>query len=401
MEYIGNPTCCCGGCDVLTDDFNRANNDDPGANWDEVGGDWDILDNQLNGVSEGVLITTRRQQSPKRGSTYNLRFTVELIDFPASGTKEWKVICGYVDPTNFDWIEFAYVAATGDLTPTFYRRTAGVDSAVLDPTNYPGGDPWSFPPETAAEEFEICYAAVQWSAAHIGAQSDVYWEICGGGKASLPADTDHGLIGFLAGDFDNLVYEVHWESDPECEYCECFCLNAIDASDWNCLAETLTATLTANTGYVCPAMDGLSLEMYQSDPDVGGASPVYDANPQKKTWFSEIFTIEGSKHWLVMQCDAMGLSMGCLAYPNTAIGTCATYLFFPSPCPEDLDTSVSTCDPLSLVFRDLTADVTTCDLDEGDEGYPGTGTRARPCPAGDCMPEGEYVTVTWDVTVTE
>lgn len=396
---MGRRRCCCGGCEIGEDDFNRADNADPGPLWSEEGAaDWKIESNHLQCVTEGPLITTLRQPEPIRtDADYTVKFWFTLRTFPSSGTKTWKVICGYRDTSDYDYIELVYDASTGNLYPEFHAT-----GITVNQTTHPATAPWSIYPGTAAFEMVVCYAPAEWTIAATGEdanQSDVYWETCGASQPDLP--TSLGMVGFLAGDFDDFSYWIHWESDASCPYCECFCRHPDDVDDYLCLPEELTLTITPNTAYTCNSVDNVSMKMYQSDPDVSGASPVYDALAQKKTWYSEIFQPEAEEMWFVMECVDGRYRINCISYPDKGVTDAqATTLFFCDAGGNNDNgkwqtDALSTCDPLELVFQDLCPDITTCDLDGG-----GTGTRPRPCINGDCWDTGEEIDVRWTVTVT-
>jgi len=41
--------CCCSGCWVFEDNFNRDQSTDIGGNWNEVEGDWGIIGSEIEG----------------------------------------------------------------------------------------------------------------------------------------------------------------------------------------------------------------------------------------------------------------------------------------------------------------------------------------------------------------
>lgn len=47
--------CCCGGCDITSDDFTRADSSSIGAGWREVAGDWSLASNQLTVASSDAF----------------------------------------------------------------------------------------------------------------------------------------------------------------------------------------------------------------------------------------------------------------------------------------------------------------------------------------------------------
>jgi hypothetical protein len=406
----GRRGCCCGrDCWSTEDDFNRENSDDPGSRWDEVSGDWDILNNYLTGVSEGILITTERQPSPVRsGAKYTLRITVDLIDFPESGTKDWKVICGFEDEDNFDWVWLAYDASTEEITPKLMRRSGGSDSVMLDPADY---DYSLFPVDagTGSISITICYADVHWSVS----DNDYVYEICGGGKETLPANGDHGLVGFLAGDFDNFYYEEHWESNTDCPYCDCFCLNPNDEDDYACFPSQLTLTITGS------CLDGTTLTMYQgswSDGGIGnGDDPDYLDWPNKSFWVSDTFhpaseewpddneEEPGEKLFFELRCS---IEYGYVLYIWGVTRDYSEYyipnsLYFENEEDENnrqrASLGLSTCDPISMVFENLISPLDNCCLDPGCSTM---GEKMAVCP-DQCEETGSLSDFSFTITITE
>lgn len=68
--------CCCGaGCQIASDDFDRADSTDIGADWDEVAGDWEIASNVLRVESSDALA---RHQSPQPDNEFGLRVIADV-----------------------------------------------------------------------------------------------------------------------------------------------------------------------------------------------------------------------------------------------------------------------------------------------------------------------------------
>ena len=394
----GRRRCCCGGCWEFLDNFNRAS---LGADWEVLSGAWNITSNELTCVTEGVLITTQRQQAPTRGSRYNLRIEIDLIDFPSSGTRAWKIIVGFEDIDNFDFIVLDYDATTQDLIPTFWRRVAGADSKVLDPADFPGTPVWSgTAPGTASKIIFICYAKLQWSASET--VSVAGWEVCDGGKEDLPLDPDHGLVGFLGEDgskFDNLIYQEHWESNTaanDCPKCACSCINQQDQDDFLCLPETLTGTLVPFSGPTCTELDNLAVTFRQASLDETAgdfcedpATP-FDDRAQKEFWVSDLIEIPTNGEQ-VGDTYYLRLRLTCNANEGYTVTTdCAEANFFVTN-EVDVDWSVSTCDPVLLVFPGWEVNSVPC-------SPPSPGRKPAGC--GSCVAEGSYVPVIYDLVIT-
>ncbi len=362
--------CCCapGSCNIGTDDFNRADANPPTGNWDVVSGEWEILDNTLQMVTEGVLITTLRQPAPTvAGAPYTTYFEVELTDFPMSGTKSWGVICGYTAPTTFDWIELNYDATTSEVLPIFWRRVSGTDTLIMDQTTHPAGGAWTINPGEPFWKFSFCYATVYWSVTAFSFQTD--WVYCPGGQAALPADTDHGMNGFLKGTFDNWDYQIHKESNPQCNQCTCYCNKS--STDYACYPELMLVRMIAGSNANCypPPYDTnpppealIEVVLRQADADTSGNPPAFTLSPSKRVWRSDVFEVNGVTYWWIATCDdQFELKLICLPYPAEAVtGGMIVYwtagydITLGYSLPRTWIRSISTCDPLLLKFTDAT-----------------------------------------------
>jgi len=354
--------CCCGrDCWEFTHSLGVIDSD-----WDVVSGSWTIDSGSLKCTTEGVLITTQRQQAPVRtGNGYNYIIKVDLVDFPVSGTRSWKVICGFEDEDNFDWVEFKYDESTEELIPTLWRRAGGSDTEVLDPDDYPGNDGWSsIAGGTPSHEVFICYSDVQWAVTDN--MTGYGWVACHeGGKDDLPDATDHGLFGFLGEDgamFANLEVEEHWESNPICPRCPCICLSSEDDDDYACLPSQVTMTFIRTEGVECTPIDDVSLTMYESalNGDCEDSEATYDAQASHHTWISELLEIptndeQTHETYFVrfrLVCDwQSGFTFYFECHDSV--------LFNGSNLPALATWSESSCDPLYLVFHGLNQDSTT------------------------------------------
>lgn len=386
--------CCCADCLVGEDNFDRADSNPPTGNWSVEGGEWEIENDELSNVSAGPIITTVIPPAPVEvGARYTSRIVVDLV-MPASGDTEFGVICAYTSGSVYAWIKFSYNGTTGELSPTFYSDATTV---VMDTTTHPGEDIWFCSPGTKYT-FVICASDVEWTATNLG--SGIVWHTC----HPIGLDTlaiGLGAVGFLMGRFDNWEYYVHWESDKSCNRCECFCINPSDSDDYSCIPECLTLTVTRDDFDLECCIDDMVLELHLSNPDVSGATPVFNPSAQRKRWYSDIFECPGAssgKQWFVLSCDTdRPLALSLLDYPNTDPTDAGAEPVFMDA--RVLPDTVS-CNPILLeYFGVLQGTVTTCDiLDEF--GTPiGTGTKVGVCDG--CWPDGTEPQPTWSVTITE
>jgi len=391
-----NKCCCAQGCEIARDHFDRDNANPPNGSWSVLSGEWEIASNRLRSITDGVIVTTKRQSAPTRvGKGYNSRVFVDLV-IPATGTASWGVITAFTSLTDFRWIRLDYSAGYGggQLTPTFYQRSGASDSVVIDTTTNPGGEVWTPSPGTNFP-MVFCNANVEWSAAGSADQGDVIWQTCtAGGLTSLPTSPNGG-VGFLFGEFDNWIYEIHWESRLDCQRCNCICLSEIDPDDYSCLPETLNLVVTQDGANTCPCIDGLELDLIQCDADTSGASPIRSVNTVKKTWYSDVFICQGETIWFKFSCTVGArASLEILTYP--AKTGSAFYLELPLAI-MPADAADSTCIPIVQVFKGLTTHPATCDILDGTGTPIGTGTGPAVCT--ECG-AGTPTMPTWTVTVT-
>jgi len=352
--------CCCGAssCLIGSDDFERADENPVTGDWAEISGDWEVASNQLNSVSEGLLITKLRQVAPVDGTAYTYRFY-----FTVHGSGPWKIICKFTDSTNFDWIELLDIG-TDEYAPKFWRRTGGVDSLVLDPANYPAGPLLALTTVQGAS-FSICYSSVDWS---ISGPGEFRWSSCEGSPATALPASPYGFVGFLSGTFDNFVYDIHWESNHDCYYCGCFCSDGVGGSDYKCIPEELTLTLTpvVNHTECTSSPPSYTFTLLQSFPLTTPDPPpaTYDEHPEKKFWFSNTkgpFVDAGPDYiWFRLECLGFGdFELHILQYPSGASDPiqllASTLIKFTSilgPTDGARPTAVE-CTPIVLTFPNL------------------------------------------------
>lgn len=372
-----SPGCNCCTCLVFSDDFNRADNDDPGGNWNEVSGDWDIVSNVLEGITDGILVTTQLPHAPHRNNyAHSFFFTIDSV----GGTySEWHVIVNYVDSNNFDWIKIAY--DTDGYYPTFYTRSGGTDTAFLSKSTHPKGSGWTL--ESGKLALQVCMADVEYLIQPTGAQAFNTWQTCERSPVSSLPSGGEGLVGFKKGAFDDASQYIHWEAQTNCNVCNCFCQRTDE--DYSCLPEELTLTLDSTAGAYswgfgsCSTPTQLSVTLYQQSPDTTGATPTFGASyktPKKFVWLSDLLagdpnstgptTIHGAKNWFALVCDEDKdrIYLAIFEYNNQDLNSPVTpsalAAQFQSPDgtitqgnARFYEVADSTCDPLSLVFIDI------------------------------------------------
>ena len=357
--------CCCDepGCPIGEDDFNRADANPPSGNWKVISGEWEIDTNVLKHITPGILLTTLRQGpsvDPTRRRAYYV--TVDLLDCPE---KEWEVIIHYQTTSVYNSVRF-----TEDGSGRIYPEFLVNGSVVMDKDTHPLTGHWGL--SDGKLRVTICYSLAEWTVFADLAEPE--WTLCGEyGAAALPADTTVGLVGFRSGDFDNWVFSKHWESDPECAKCACFCF--MDDDDYSCLPETLCLTMVPRETYCwefmgdeycCPTAGNIEMTLLQQSPETSGSTPAFGIDrkvARKFQWWAPRLTpedgspMDGTNVWFMLICSNGEQHLVALTYPDQ---TAATVGNFPSPDPILSFTNArlrdpgSTCEPLNLIFNNFT-----------------------------------------------
>lgn len=108
--------CCCESCEFFSDDFTRADSDDPG-DYTEVSGDWDISSNTLVTSSSNAVLLADAQH-PAGEANIKVQVTINI----ASDGDTARIILNYTDSDNYWFGEIK--AGTGSYIKIF-QRSAG------------------------------------------------------------------------------------------------------------------------------------------------------------------------------------------------------------------------------------------------------------------------------------
>lgn len=380
--------CCCnnGSCLIGTDDFNRTDVNPPSGDWEVVDGEWEIVDDILSCISEGPIVTTLRQPAPVvSGAKYATNTGVRLANVPENGTKEWGIICGFQDDSNFDWIHLIWRGADhstdpNTLEPIFYRRSGGSDSVIMDHTTNPqntfGIEPYFSGIGTVDSIYVgYCYSSLEWSIGISDPALESKWVTCGGGLDSMPS-SPYGTTGFLFGDFDDWTHSQHFESRPDCFACACVCAN--DNSDRICWPDEMLLTLIPGPGLdedeftpcetVFPTIEVI---LHRCSSPVANASPAmpdFPLDSDKYIWYSDRFDVQGGEVWAIATCGQWDgrtvLFLTINNYGGTDNQGDSDFIFWPpvdyieaeyGPPPSAFGLAIPqlgdfTCDPLFLEY---------------------------------------------------
>ena len=348
--------CCCGaGCVICEDNFDRVDNDNLGSLWVEKSGDFDISSNTIITATPGIVLTSCRQSKPYN-TTYNYIVQVNLVDTAST----WNIICKYIDATNFDWLE-VYTSGT-DILPRFWRRTGGSDALVMDITTHPAGVPLSSSMPSQLP-ISMCYSEGGWM---VSGQGESTWTTCDATPAtSLPADTTVGFVGFMDGDFDEWQYDYHKLSNMPCDQCDCYCVDPTDTTDFKCIPELLTLTLTPTTAHPDCTSSPITITytLRQSLPiENDPAPPTYTLHPEKHFWFSDPVgvwepVLGNIPFWFRLECRGNGeFELVMFEYPGQTSTFAASIVDFDGatgPNGGRLNTD-ATCNPIIITFPSMT-----------------------------------------------
>lgn len=241
---MGGRRCCCQGCEVFTDDFNRTASTDLGGGWVEDSGDWEIVScphtpahgsNELQSTDDGLIYTTTRITKTKTQRRYLL---LKILNTQEG--KSYRLAICVDGGGDYMYLEFA-CAASNIANITLNTNTGGVDSGT--PIDEETGS-WN-----AGDDYTL-FACCSEEGVYGGCleQSWVVWdcEACDGDRAGIANESGTTV------EFDNFGFYLHAldnlpNVDTLCPDCPCEC-------DGHCIPKTLTLTLESS----CNHRDGLT-----------------------------------------------------------------------------------------------------------------------------------------------
>jgi len=354
--------CCCVGCRIGDDNFNRANSSDPGTKWRILSGTGSIASNRI--VVNGQVATTYCHPSAYPLGSYVAEML--LVGISDASVSAWEVWIG--DPTTPSYkIDVSHNSGTNQATLTV-RDGAGV---LIHAETYYG--------VTTNQTLKICYAPGLMISAFFGGfiphidECDATtnarcYVIAGGG--------DVGGFSLVAGTFDDWIYDVHYIENQTCASCSCFCWKS--KLDYSCLPKTLTLTFES-VGAIASTFPDIVL--YQS---FGSPSTVW---PNKEEhWNSNVYSCGmpvGAQFAFRFECgrpvNSMALTPLSKDY-NTTLGGNITWSWTSGTLPTNsartaiLDSS--TCNPLSIQFPEIKI----------NSAFPGSGCSFATYPSGGYQP---------------
>lgn len=274
---MGRRRCCCNGCEIGRDTFDRADNEILGPKWpDEINGhtaqtgDWDIHDNtaEIQHSSGGIAIFGTREPTPDEAMVA----WVNCPDIQVGDIYElilnWKDMSTYFfaqieatleSPPGVVWITARLGACSGGVRSTLVEVEVG--RSFSDPIT---GLHHILMNALIGEE-GLCLLMT-------GTGPDIpkVWE-----EASPVGEGYWAGIGASGRDnmqLDDFVFWKHFENDPDCPHCICKCGSVT-------VPKKLTATFVDCTGRMIGA-DGCEIEIEWQQETVAGLP-----NPPYSGWY--------------------------------------------------------------------------------------------------------------------
>jgi hypothetical protein len=122
MNLFGPGNCCCGGCNLYVDDFQRADSADVGGTWTEVQGDWEIDSNAvITAATAGLLISSRVPNRPA--------FRIGVLVLITDSENKLRLVFNYVDEDNYLFVEIHWTDDTQYFL-SIAERVAGVETLL-------------------------------------------------------------------------------------------------------------------------------------------------------------------------------------------------------------------------------------------------------------------------------
>lgn len=266
-EKIPDRRCCCGGCEIGSDNFDRADNEDLGPKWpNEIEGntaqtgDWDIHDNtaEIQDSSGGIAVFGTKHPVPNESM---------VVWANAPDIQEgdiYEIIINWKNMSNY---HFAQIEATSEDPPGVMWITArlGVCSGGVRSTVYEVQVGRSFADSITSLHHIVLNALIgdegfcllmSGTGPDVGKIWDTEGPISGGYWAGIAA------YGRDYMQMDDFVFWKHFEDLADCPYCVCKCGTIT-------VPKVLTATIVDCTGRMTEA-EGCEIELEWQQEDVGG-----------------------------------------------------------------------------------------------------------------------------------
>ncbi len=220
--------CCCRVCEIVSDDFNRADSTNLGGNWNEVTGDSEIVGNELVIPAGGIVITTATHPV----SSYTGAAFITMPD-QTLGQKRRVLIQVNATGTAYMFAEYEHgspgALRVGDQSGIFHELPV-----TADPGN----------------RLSVCRGKSGiWGDVEVSGV--IAWD-CQPSAGSGPWRS--GVMNAGAGDarFDDSLWQEHVYTLNGCTECACIC-------DDECVGKALTLVIGASG--ICSCLDGTTVTL--------------------------------------------------------------------------------------------------------------------------------------------
>lgn len=328
---MGDRRCCCAGCIVLQDEFDRGDSTSLGSDWSEEVGDSEIVSGELQIPSSGVVATVAGT-----GET-DPYMRVDVICRDIQVGNIYRALCNVdTDPS----LIYYYAELEIDSANVAWLRVGSSSGGQLDEVEVSwdtlGDDMYV----TACRTDEGLYGTT----GIIGSApiSTTAWDCVsdnGGRQAGLMNASASGDV-----EFDDFEFLRGFESagGARCFFCDCEC-------DGSCIADTLTLTFTAAGGSganLCYCLDGdtITLTVIKGDDIIKWAGTGIVDDLTCSTTDTASFRLEcdwGNKQFTLYDVNQ---------HPGGTGWTAGS--------PPYLVPSSVACDPLVLTFPTITFSIT-------------------------------------------
>jgi len=251
--------CCCDrdyGCDIFSDNFNRADSDNLGSNWVEKVTDCDIASNKAQ-ITSGGLCYVSGYSNPY--DSHNA--VVNILLYNAAAGDVFRVLLAYQNEDNYIYGEVECFDAGGGVIHGYLNLgqvVGGTETELLA-----GSDGIALPD---GFEFFVCYGAETMFTIGYGMTT---YNVCSD-EVTIPdesANLDAGITKSTVGlasdggtvDFDDFDWDAHFEDDRECPACACHCYKS--ASQFECPSDELLATIYNERNCSCSDLETFDMEL--------------------------------------------------------------------------------------------------------------------------------------------
>ncbi|XZE18823.1 hypothetical protein SH449x_004128 [Pirellulaceae bacterium SH449] len=226
--------CCCGGCEIGRDEFNRADAPTLGAKWEDYDNAWTIDNQTALSVADGVARFVITHPVPDE----SMVVYCETVNEVENSGVAYRVLVNLKDGGNYHFAEFIRLGANNSIL-SIGRVSGGVETVyqsepIVGLTNTSRKIVVKF----AAKE--MCATVTNCVLSIVTDDPDV---INGGYWSGIESTNDDSIT------MDNFVFEQHRSTKEECDSCLCKC-------EGNYIPPVLNASLTG-TG----RMSGLSADI--------------------------------------------------------------------------------------------------------------------------------------------